>query len=441
MIQYCQKMLTVITAAALLFLNSEIACAAAKTLNIQHWKTSKGTNVYFVQTPLLPIISIAVGFDAGSARDGNHPGLAVLTNTLLNQGNTGLNVTQMAEGFESIGADYSHSVDQDMAVVKLKTLTDKTKLDRALNYFTKIFQPDFNQAVFEREKQLQQQAILQNQESPDAVAQENFLAAIYPNHPYGKPLLGTAESVKHITPAEVSRFYKTYYTARNAVIAMAGAVDTETAKKIAERLTAPLPEGNPIPALPEAKASKAAEKHIPYTAAQTAIRLGQVGISRHDPDYFSLQTGNYTLGGGMLVSRLGDEVREKRGLSYHVYSYFDPMTAKGPFVIMLATRKQQAKEALQVTQKTLEQFLSQGPTSEELASAKKFIIGNFPLRFESNEAITSALLNLGFYHLPLDYFDTYRDKINAVTTEQIKQAFNKHIKGNQLVVVTVGEMQ
>ncbi len=425
-----------------------------KVLDIQHWKTKTGTPVYFVQTQHTPVLVLQIAFDGGSARDGDLPGTSALVNALMNEGNAGLTATQLAEGFENIGAQYDHWVDRDMTGFQLKTMTygnadkvivtdqdkNKAKFNAALDNFTKVFQPDFPLAAFEREKKQQKIAISRANESPDIVAQKALLKAIYLNHPYGNTILGTEKSVEKIQLDNIKSFYNQYYTAPNAIISMSGDIDRKTAEQIAEQITQTLPEGKKAEPLPEAtEENQAIQENIKYPSSQTIIRLGQVGISHQDPDYFALMLGNYSLGGGTLVSRLSDEIREKRGLTYGITSSFSPMVAKGPFVIGLATRTEKSKEALEVTQKTLKQFLIEGSSATELTAAKRFIKGNFPLRFETNSGIASALLTIGFNHLPVDYLDTYLAHIDAVTTAQIKAAFDKHIHPESMVTVMVGK--
>ncbi len=412
-----------------------------KVLDIQLWNTSKGTPVYFVQTKEVPILVAQIGFDAGSARDASSlEGTAALTNTLLNDGNAGLTETQMAEGFDEIGADYSHWVSRDVSIFQLKTITEKDKLDKALNYFTKIFQPDFPENAFLREKKQQKIMISRQEESPDVVANKALWASIYANHPYGHPILGTEDSVDKIQLQNIKDFYHQYYVASNAVISIAGAIDLATAKMIAEKISESLPVGTKAAPLPQpVELLQAVQKDIPYESTQTIVFLGQLGIDYHDPDYFPLILGNYSLGGGTLVSQLSNEVRQKRGLTYGISSGFQPLEVKGPFVISFGTRTEKSAEALQVTQETLKRFLKNGPTPQELAAAKRFMKGNFPLRFETNTDIASILFIMGFYALPLDRLDTYLDHMNAVTAPQIKAAFQKHIQPEKMVTVIVGK--
>jgi zinc protease len=161
-------------------------------------------------------------------------------------------------------------------------------------------------------------------------------------------------------------------------------------------------------------------------------------MSRDDPEYYPLYVGNHILGGSGLVSRISEEVREKRGLSYSAYSYFIPMRYKGPYTLGLQTRNEQTQEAISVMRKTLQDFIDDGPTEKELKASKQNITGGFPLRISSNGKIADNLSSIGFYNLPLDYLDTFNDHVDAVTVEQIKAAFKNRVHPDKMVTVTVG---
>ena len=179
-------------------------------------------------------------------------------------------------------------------------------------------------------------------------------------------------------------------------------------------------------------------ERIPHPASQSHILLGYPGIKRGDPDYFPLYVGNYILGGGGFVSRLTEEVREKRGLVYSVYSYFMPLAELGPFQIGLQTKREQADEALAVVRQTLAKFIQSGPTTKEMKAAKDNIIGGFPLRVDSNGKILSYLSVIGFYGLPLTYLDDFNQQIAKVTPAQVKEAFARRVRPDHMVTVIVG---
>jgi zinc protease len=205
-------------------------------------------------------------------------------------------------------------------------------------------------------------------------------------------------------------------------------------------LVAKLPSGSAAAALPPVAAmTEAKTTRIEHPSTQSHVIMGQPGMNRTDPDYFALYVGNHILGGNGLVSRISDEVREKRGLSYSAYSYFMPMREKGPFILGLQTRTDKTGEALQVLQDTLKKYLEQGPTQKELTASKKNITGGFALRVDSNKSIVGYLAMIGFYGLPLDYLDTFIQRVDAVTLDQIKDAFKHRVDPAKMVTVIVGK--
>jgi zinc protease len=166
--------------------------------------------------------------------------------------------------------------------------------------------------------------------------------------------------------------------------------------------------------------------------------MGAPGIRRDDPDYFALYVGNHVLGGGGFTSRINKEVRQKRGLAYSAYSYFSPLQARGPFVIGMQTRRDQAPEALNVVRETLKEFIAQGPTEDELRAAKQNIVGGFPMRIDSNRKIHEYLGAIGFYRLPLTYLEDFIERVEKVTVADIKAAFERHVDPTKLITVVVG---
>ena len=408
---------------------------------IEFWQTHNGARVYFIHTPQLPIVDIGVVFAAGSAYDGNQFGLSALTNDVLSQAAAGLSADQIAAGFDQVGAVFDTANSRESATLSLRSLTDPKLLTPALTLFTQVLnQPTFAETGFKREQASQLVAIKSQLESPDSVASNALYQAIYPNHPYGHAIIGETETVQRLTANDCRQFYQHYYVANNAVVGIVGNVSTLAAKKIAEQIIGALPAGKAADVIPaQPIANKSVSDRIPFPSTQTNIRLGQIGITRHNPEYYPLIIGNYVFGGSGLTSRLFKQIRDVHGLSYDAYSYFVPLSSKGPFIISLGTRNAKAQQALTITQELLQTYVQQGPTADEVAKAKKYLTGSFPLYFASNKDLLSNLLMLGFYKLPLDYFDTYVSKVNAVTLPQITQALQQTIKPNQLVTVLVGE--
>lgn len=425
-----------VTAFLLLLLCSGLQAAP----DIQHWTTANGARVFFVPAPELPILDLRIVFDGGAAHDGNLPGLAVLTNGLLSEGAGKLNADQISEGFDDLGAAFGNSAHRDMAVLSLRSLSEETILTAALDLFSTVLtQPTFPLVAFERERKRMLVAIKNRKESPGAIGNEAYYKALYKQHPYSFLPGGQTASVEAMKLEDISRFYAQYYVAKNAIIAIVGDLNRQGAEKIVAALVAKLPEGNAAPLVSEVSPlQQAGEIRIDHPSAQTHILMGQPGVKRGDPDYFSLYIGNHILGGNGLVSRLSAEIREKRGLSYSTYSYFSPMRRAGPFTLGLQTKNASAAEALKILRQELASFVDTGPTLEELDASKKNITGGFPLRLSSNKKIIGYIAMIGFYNLPLDYLQTFNDKIEAVTVDSIKDAFQRRVHPDKMITIQVG---
>ncbi len=416
---------------------TQSAWSAAK---IEHWQTMQGTRVYYVQTTGLPMVDIRVTFDAGSARDGYQYGLAALTSAMLDNGAGQWSADDIAQRFESVGAQFGSSASIDMAGVSLRTLTEKSLFDKALNTLQVILaEPSFNESDFQREKSRTLAALKHREESPGALASMTFYKALYHDHPYAHPSSGIVETVAGFTADDLRSFYQQYYVAANAIVVIVGDLNRQQAEKVAESLISGLSVGEKPEPVPEVTLPvKGSDQHIDFPSTQTHVLAGLPGLSRQDNDYFPLYVGNFMLGGSGLVSKLAEEVREKRGLAYSAYSYFSPLYRAGPFTMGLQTRNDQTAKAVAVMKKTLTDFIKNGPTKEELIAAKKNITGGFVLRFDTNGKLTNYVNMIGFYQQPLDYLEVFPKKIEAVTIDGIKDAFQRRVKSELLQIVTVG---
>ena len=408
--------------------------------NIEYWITSAGAEVYYVHAPELPMVDIQIIFDAGSSRDEDALGIAMLTNSLLADGADGDDADKISNDFESLGAIYAADIGYDSASLQLRSLTESELLKSAIVNLKKVLSaPDFPTDALERRQSQMLIGIKAKKQSPAAIAKDAFMKATYQSHPYAKPSEGTETSVKAINRKDIISFYKKHYTAKNSMIAIVGAVSHELAKQISEDISAGFQDGEKASSIRAVENLEEPQSiFIEYPSAQTHILVGQPGMKRGDSDYFSLYVGNHILGGGGMVSRLFEEVREKRGLSYSAYSYFSPMLFKGPFTAGLQTKTDQADEATSVLLENIKNYIEQGPTEEELIAAKKNITGGYPLRIDSNSKILNYVVVIGYYKLPLDYLETFNNNVEAVTIESIKDAFKRRLSPDKLVMVKVG---
>ena len=410
------------------------------TAKIQHWQTSQGSQVFYVQTHGLPMVDIKVIFDAGSARDGNQYGLANLTSNLFDTGAGSWNADTIAQRFESVGARFSTSASKDMASLSLRSLTEPPLLDKALQTLQVILsQPTFNATDFQREKNRTLAGLKHREESPASIARIAYSNALYGNHPYAHPTSGLVETVANFTAPDLKAFYQQYYVTSNATLIMVGNLTPNQAKNTAEMLMANLKQGTIPTTLPKVDFSnQAVTQHINFPSSQTHVLSGVIGMHRQDKDYMNLYVGNHILGGSGLVSQLFKEVREKKGLAYSAYSYFSPLLRKGTFTMGLQTRNDQTEQAVKIMQNTLKQFVRQGVTKTALIAAKKNITGGFAMRFDTNSKLTNYVSVIGFYKLPLSYLESFQARVEAVTVDSIKDAFQRRIKPEFLHTITVG---
>lgn len=412
---------------------------ARRSLDIQTWKTAEGAKVLFVEAHELPMFDMRLTFAAGSSQDQNMPGVAVLTNAMLNEGVKGKDVTAIAQGFEGLGADFSNGAYRDMAVASIRSLSATDKREPALKLFSEVVgKPTFPADSLTRIKNQLLASFEYKKQNPGSLAGEELFKRLYGDHPYGHPSEGTAESIKPITIAQLKAFHAKAYAAGNAIIALVGDLSRDEAQAIAAQVSASLPKGPALAKLPTPAEPKAGETHIEFPSKQTHLMLAQLGIKRNDPDYAALSLGNSVLGGGGFGSRLMTEVREKRGLTYGVSSGFTPMQTQGPFMIGLQTRAELSENTLKLVQDIVRDFLANGPTQKELDDAKRELAGSFPLTAASNSSIVAQLGAIGFYDLPLTFLEDFMTQSQSVTVEQVKEVMNKHLSADKMVIVTAG---
>ena len=407
---------------------------------IQHWETDRGARVYFMAASQLPIVDVRVVFDAGSARDGSLPGLAKLTNALLEEGAGELDADEIADRFADLAVEFTTNSRRDMAIVRLRSLSSPRILHPAVDLMALIMaHPTFTEDSLGRVRQQLLVALKHQGQKPSKLAERAFYGALFNEHPYATPVDGNLASVTRIRRSDVQEFHARHYLARNAMVAIVGDLKREDAVRLADKLTADLPAGEPHdPLPPTVPVEEAFLRRIPFPSDQTHLLVGQVGLSRLDSDFFPLYVGNHLLGGSGLVSLLAEEIREQRGLVYSVYSYFVPMAQRGPFILGLQTRNEKAQEALRLLHGVLARFVSEGPDPQRLDAAKQNLVSGFPLRIAGNRKLIGYLSMIGFYRLPLDYLQRFTERVEAVTAADVRAAFAARVRPDRLVTVAVG---
>jgi zinc protease len=415
---------------------------------IQFWMLDNGAKVYLMEVPNLPMVDFQLEFDAGSRRDGkNTSGLAQATAMMMSkgiqaQGNLpALDENQLGEAWADLGAIVSANATLDRMSLSLRSLTRQELLEAAVELAARqVAFPSFPADIWQTERQRWIASIKEAETKPSVLAARAFSQAVYASHPYGAET--TAESLDNIDTEMMANFHARHFVPCRAKISIVGAIGREQANELVEQLLSALPSGDSCELLPlvdEVKPLTEAKRvDIPFESAQAHVFIGQPGIARQHPDYLPLIVGNYVLGGGGFVSRLTEQVREKRGLSYSVYSYFSPGQHAGAFTVGLQTRPDQAQQAIEVATQVVNEFVKNGPTDKELEAAKNFLIGGFALRLDSNRKLMDNLSNIAWFDLPLDYLDHWTDLVDKITASDIQQAFARSLQPDRMVTVVLG---
>ncbi len=419
--------------------------AESKTLNVpfETWRTTQGLRVLWHDNPRLPMIEARVYFDAGAARDGATPGLASAVNSLMQQGTRRRSGQEVALGFERLGAQFSRSSHRDMALFEVVMLSDAEIREPAMALLAEVItRPAFTQADWLRLQDSMRIGSKQRKQSPAAIASRLFYESLYADHPYGHPPSGTLSSISRIRLDDIRDFHARHYVANNGTLVLVGDLRRAEAEALAEAFSAKMPSGRAAPLIAPPKSVGVSRRlHQSFNAEQTHVVVGQLGITRLDPDYFALTVANEVIAGGGFGSLLMRELREKRGLTYGVSSRFNVMRVNGPFQITFSTRADQAEQALNITQSILQQLQQEGLQEDEVTRAISSLAQSFPLGLSTNSQIASYLGVIGFYELPATWLQDYLPSLRAITTEQVNNALRRRLTPEQLVIVSVGPEQ
>lgn len=394
----------------------------------------------------LPLVTVNVCIQAGTLVEPyQKAGLANMTARLLTEGTKSRTSLQISEAIDFMGASLSSSGGKDYVSVSLAIL--KKDIEEGFEILADVLQnPVFPEDEVQKLKQRIIGMIRVNKEDPNYLAQRAFKTALFgETHPYGRPLLGTEESIQTLTREDAFDFHRAYYKPDRTIIAVVGDITVEETRQLHSKFFSSWEtDDSQNPPSPAAFQRESHEKKkitkIDRDLTQATIILGHDGIARDNPEYFAVSVMNYILGSGGFSSRLMDTIRDDMGLVYSIYSYFSASKLPGSFKVKLQTANKNANLAINETLKQINKLKSNGVTDQELADAKSYLVGSFPLRLETNSRIADMLVDIEYYNLGIDYLNKYPEYINSVTKDDIKMAASKYIRPEKLILAAVGNM-
>lgn len=415
----------------------------AAAFDFQRWQTPQGSDVLLIERHNLPMVDVAVFFKgAGSTADPEGRSLiAAATLEMLGRGTQDADEEAFNRALAELGAKIGRSENFEYSMLALRSLSDSVRLNAAAEWFGQaVSRPYFDAAVLQRIKDQAVLTLQQNESDPDFVAQRELTRLSYGTHPYGKAAWSNADAVQAVGVADLYAFHRAHYTQGNAVVVMVGDIN----RAAAERLVHTVLQGLPIQhsadtATPPVPRRAAQHAYLPFAdKQQTVIRLGLPLLKSNDPDYFALLLGNHILGGGGFDSRLMKSLRDRYGYTYGAASNLTAHREAGLFHIGFTTANENRDAALAETRRILADFIANGPTEAELKQAKANITGSFARHFDTNHKLLANLAGIALYQRPDDWLTRFPERINALSSEDVRQAWQKRLKMDNIHTVVVG---
>ncbi|HEX5599836.1 MAG TPA: pitrilysin family protein [Hyphomicrobiaceae bacterium] len=413
---------------------------SASAMKIQTVKSPGGIEAWLVEEHSVPLIAMRFAFEGGNSQDpAGKEGVANFLTAMMDEGAGDLTAIQFQERMEEIAMRMGFEDSRDSFYGSFETLTEN--LDEAVELLRlAINEPRFDPDAMERIRGQLLTSLAFAAKDPDRVAAREWFAAAFPDHPYGRPAVGTEESLATITRDDLEKYRKRVFAKDTLKIAVVGDIDAETLGKVLDRVFGDLPEKADLEPIPFVEPKKGGDVHvIEMPVPQSVATFGLAGIPRKDPDFIPAFVMNHILGGGGFSSRLMEEVREKRGLAYSVYSYLQPYQHTAIFAGGVATKNEEIGQSLEVIRAELQRMATEGPTPEELENAKSYLIGSYPLRFDTNAKIANQLLGIMQDGLGQDYIEKRNSLIEAVTLEDVKRAAKRILETDNLIMTVVGQ--
>lgn len=414
--------------------------AASPTAVVEEVVSDAGVTAWLVRSPNLPMISMEVNFRAGAMLEPKgKEGIAHLTAALMDEGAGEYDAREFREELDAIGARFGGSTDTQDLSVNMTTLSEHKQ--RAFELVgLAMNQPRFDVDAVDRMKDSMLADIRQGDEEPSNVAWRLFRPALYGSHPYANSGEGSLASVSALTRDDAKAWHEKWFTKSNMVVAVVGDITPEELKPMLDLAFGKLPQGDGRAAIdhgPEVTTPAIIRKEM--DVPQGTVLLGHLGMPRTDPDFSAMLLMNEILGGGVLTSRLGADVREKHGLAYGVYSVNAPLPHNGMFYVSLATGNDTVAKALELVRKHLNGIRNEPVTQDEFDDAKAYLIGSFPLRLDSNSKLLGMISMMQSEGLPRDYLQTWPQKMAAVTRADVQRVAKKLIHPDAMALVVVGQ--
>ncbi len=405
---------------------------------VERPKLDNGIQLVLSTQSSVPIVAISCLVDGGARLDPpGKEGLAELTGSLLSDGTRGRTSEEISKIVDSMGASFSTGASQDWVEVGATVLARdfETGVDLVAR---SLREPTFPPDEFARAKTETLGSLQASEDEPQVVAARAFRKALFGQAPYGTPVDGSLDSVKGLTRDDVLAYHASLAPGKT-LCAIVGDVETARMKEVAARLLgAWSPQAKPLAQRAPATSPTARTLIVDRPVAQASIVIGQIGVPRTDPDWFSIVVMNHVLGGGGFTSRLMKRIRTQGGLAYGVSSSFGATRLPGPFQVVLQTKVPSAAEASRIVREELQKLHDEGATEEELAAAKDYLTGNFPMKLDSTAKIAGLLAQMQYFGLGDDYIERYAERVRAVTLDDVKRAARAHLHPDALVQVVVG---
>ncbi len=416
-----------------------LALPARAEIEIKELTTPGGINAWLVEEHSIPFVAIELRFRGGASLDPDAKrGVTNLMTALLEEGTGELDSQGFARAVESLAAEFDYQTDDDSVSVSARFLTENRDSAVAL-LRESLVNPNFDEEAIERVRAQVLSIIQSDLKDPREIASESFATLVYGDHPYSEPLNGTLDSVAALTRSDIVAAHEAALARDRLYVSAVGDITEDELSVLLDALLGDLPaEGAPLPGDADLNLPGGI-KVVDYETPQSTALFGQPGIAREHPDFFPVYVLNHIVGGGGFESRLMNEVREKRGLTYGVYSFLVDRDGAQLWLGSVASANGRMPEAIEVIRSEWERIAAQGVTQQELDDAKTYLTGAYPLRFDGNGPIANIAVNMQVNGLPVDYIRNRNDKINAVTLQDVNRVAKEWMSPDKLTFVVVGQ--